>query len=72
MRDEARRRCGEDILHQLSVRASHWYEMHAFLHEAINAALSAWDYEQAALLIARSIEEHNFPDAIKVLINKTR
>jgi LuxR family maltose regulon positive regulatory protein len=61
---EARRRFGEDHLHQLSLRASYWYEEHDFPQEAIDAALSAQDNERAATLIARSIEEHTFPDEI--------
>jgi LuxR family maltose regulon positive regulatory protein len=64
MRKEARRRFGEDQWHHFSVRASHWYEMHGFLHEAIDAALSAQDYERTASLIERSIEEHSFPGEI--------
>jgi LuxR family maltose regulon positive regulatory protein len=64
MRSEARRRFGEDQLRQISVRASHWYEMHGFLHEAIDAALSAQDYERAAILIARSSEGYTFPGEI--------
>ncbi|HZR38882.1 MAG TPA: LuxR C-terminal-related transcriptional regulator, partial [Ktedonobacteraceae bacterium] len=64
MRNEARRRFGEDQLHQIATRASRWYEMHGFLHEAIDAALSARDYEETATLIARSIEEHTFPGEI--------
>lgn len=64
MRAEARQRLGTDHLRQLSARASDWYEMHGFLHEAIEAALAGGVYERAANLVARSIEEHTFPGEI--------
>ncbi len=64
MRNEARRRFGEDQWHQLSVRASHWYEAHGDLRASIDAALYAQDYVRAASLIERSIEEHTFPGEI--------
>lgn len=64
MRNEARRRLGEDQWHQLSVRASHWYEAHGDLGASIDAALYAQDYVRAASLIERSIEEHTFPGEI--------
>src|SRR5260370_7226319 len=64
MRNEARRRLGEDQWHQLSVRASHWYEAHGDLRASIDAALYAQDYVRAASLIERSIEAHTFPGEI--------
>lgn len=64
MRNEARRRFGDDQLHHLSARASHWYGEHGYLDEAIDAALDAQDYMRAATLIERSIEEHTFPGEI--------
>jgi LuxR family transcriptional regulator, maltose regulon positive regulatory protein len=64
MRNEARRRLGEDQWHQLSVRASHWYEAHGDLGASIDAALYTQDYVRAASLIERSIEEHTFPGEI--------
>ncbi len=64
MRNEARRRLGEDQWHQLSVRASHWYEARGDLRASIDAALYAQDYVRAASLIERSIEEHTFPGEI--------
>lgn len=64
MRNEARRRFGEDYLHDLFARASHWYEVHGYPGEAIDAALDAQDYTRAASLIERSIEEHTLPGEI--------
>ena len=64
MRNEARRQLSEDQWHQLSVRASHWYEAHGDLRASIDAALYAQDYVRAASLIERSIEEHTFPGEI--------
>ena len=64
MRNEACRRFAEDQWHQLSVRASHWYEAHGDLRASIDAALYAQDYVRAASLIERSIEEHTFPGEI--------
>lgn len=64
MRNEARRRFGEDRLPQLFARASRWYEAHGYSGEAIDAALDARDYERAAALIERTIEEHTFPGEI--------
>jgi LuxR family maltose regulon positive regulatory protein len=57
IRNEARRRFGEDQLHHLFIRASYWYEMHGNLDEAIDAALAAQDDMRAAILIERFIEE---------------
>ena len=64
MRNEARRRLSEDNLSQLSARASGWYERYGFLHEAIDAALSAQDYARTALLLARFIEERTIPGEV--------
>lgn len=65
MRSEARRRFGEDQLHHLSARASHWYEEHGYHGEAIDAALDAQDYMRGATLIEQSIEEHALPGEIQ-------
>ena len=51
MRREATQRLGEKALHILSLRASHWYEQHSQITEAIESALSGHDFERAALLI---------------------
>ncbi|GHO42307.1 LuxR C-terminal-related transcriptional regulator [Ktedonospora formicarum] len=64
MRNEAHRQFKEDYLRRLSLRASQWYETHGFLQEAIEVALSAQEYNRAAILIARSIEERTFPGEI--------
>ena len=51
IRREATLRLGEEAIHALSLRASHWYEQHSMIQEAIEAALLAHDFERAALLI---------------------
>jgi LuxR family maltose regulon positive regulatory protein len=65
LRNEACRRYSADYLHRLFLRASHWYELQGFLHEAIDAALSAQDYTRAALLLARFIEDHTIPGEVQ-------
>ncbi|HEX4204428.1 MAG TPA: LuxR C-terminal-related transcriptional regulator, partial [Ktedonobacteraceae bacterium] len=65
LRNEACRRYSEDYLHRLFLRASHWYELQGFLHEAIDAALSAQGYTRAALLLARFIEERTIPGEVQ-------
>jgi ATP/maltotriose-dependent transcriptional regulator MalT len=56
MEQEALHRLGEDALHELSHKASQWYEQHGMLSEAIGMALHAQDTERAAGLIERLIE----------------
>ncbi|GHO91133.1 hypothetical protein KSF_011810 [Reticulibacter mediterranei] len=64
MRAEARRRLGEDALRVLSSRASHWYEVQSLHAEAVEFALHAQDYDRAATLIERILEEpHTYPQA---------
>lgn len=53
IRVEARERLGEEMLRDLSRRASRWYEQHALAGEAIEAALCARDVERAGVLIER-------------------
>ncbi len=56
MRSEARRRFGEERLRGLLLKACFWYDAHNILTEAIESALSAWEFEHAARLIERSAE----------------
>lgn len=56
MRNEARRRLGEDQVQHLSARASRWYEAHDLPSEAIDMALSAQEHVRAASLIERSLK----------------
>jgi LuxR family maltose regulon positive regulatory protein len=56
MQQEARRRFGDERLHQLVTRASVWYEEHGLLSEAIETALSAADFARAADLIQELTE----------------
>ncbi|MBA2678286.1 MAG: hypothetical protein H0U76_07835 [Ktedonobacteraceae bacterium] len=53
MQQEARRRLGDERLHQFAARASIWYEKHNFLVEAIETALNAAEFSRAASLIER-------------------
>nr|BBH87044.1 helix-turn-helix transcriptional regulator [Thermosporothrix sp. COM3] len=53
LRDEARRRLGEEALKALLRRACHWYESHDMLDEAIETALAIHEYPYAALLLER-------------------
>lgn len=62
MRAEAARRLGEAELCHLSALASRWYEKHAMLVEAIEAALSAQEFEYAAHLIERLNESAYFSE----------
>lgn len=55
MQHYARQRLGESSLCELAQKASLWYEAHGMLAEAIEAALYARDYPQAANLIERVI-----------------
>ncbi|GCE23618.1 hypothetical protein [Dictyobacter kobayashii] len=59
MRAEATRRLGAETLRCLAAQASLWYEEHALLSEAIETALSAQEFERAALLIER-LNEHTY------------
>ncbi len=53
---EAHRRLGEEVVRGSARRASHWYEQHGLLSEAVEAAFAAGDREQAAVLMTRLIE----------------
>jgi LuxR family maltose regulon positive regulatory protein len=45
-----------ELVPTLYERASHWYEAHGWLPEAVEAALSAGAFSRAAILIERSID----------------
>src|SRR5260221_4765409 len=62
MRAEASRRLGAEVLRRLSALASRWYEEHAMPVEAIEAALTAQEFEQAAHLIERLNEYAYFSE----------
>jgi ATP/maltotriose-dependent transcriptional regulator MalT len=53
LRAEAAHRLGEAELRHLSLQASLWYEAHSMPVEAIEAALSAQEFERAGQLIER-------------------
>ena len=57
MQQEARKRLGEERLRHIAVRASLWYEQHGYHVEAIETALNASAFPQAASLIQRYIED---------------
>jgi LuxR family maltose regulon positive regulatory protein len=65
MRNAARHRLGEASLQHLSGRASHWYEHHGFLDEAIEAALAAQDDTRTAMLLIRFLEERTVPGEVQ-------
>lgn len=54
MQREATLRLGEETLRTLSLQASSWYEQHAMVAEAVEAALLAHEFERAASLIERA------------------
>lgn len=58
MRTEARRRFGEEALRSGYSRASVWYEQHGMLPEAVEMALHAQEFAQAAALIEQSLKPH--------------
>ncbi|GHO90093.1 LuxR family transcriptional regulator [Reticulibacter mediterranei] len=57
LRREAYHMLGEERLRTLTRRSSSWYEQHAMLAEAIDAALLAGDPSHAAVLIDRSMTD---------------
>ncbi len=56
MRQEARKRLGEERLRSVAAAASLWYEQHGYHVEAIETALSAGQYPRAANLAQQYIE----------------
>lgn len=65
MRNAARCRLGEESLQHISGQASHWYEHHGFLDEAIEAALAAQDDTRTATLLIRFLEERAIPGEVR-------
>jgi LuxR family maltose regulon positive regulatory protein len=68
MQHEAQRRFGEDFLRSLHDKASHWYEEHGLLAEAVEAALSARDFPRAAALIERVIDPYGASNELLALL----
>lgn len=60
MQREALVRLGEERLRALAQSASHWYEQHDLLAEAVDAALSAQEFDRAAFLIEHIYETASF------------
>lgn len=60
MQHEGRRRMGEERWHKLYKRASDWYETHNQPLEAIEAALSAHDFDRAADLMEHLSDPYIF------------
>jgi LuxR family maltose regulon positive regulatory protein len=56
MQHEARRRLGEDAQRTFASKASLWYEQHGDVADAIESALAAREFEQAAMLLTRYLE----------------
>ncbi|QBD76717.1 hypothetical protein EPA93_12160 [Ktedonosporobacter rubrisoli] len=59
MQHEARRRLGEESLLAIASKASHWYEQHDMLYEAVESALGAHEVTRAAALMTRIVESEN-------------
>jgi LuxR family maltose regulon positive regulatory protein len=59
MQHEARRRLGEASLLAIESRASHWYEQHDLLSDAVEAALRARELHRAAQLLTRILESQH-------------
>lgn len=57
MQQEARTRLGDELLSQLSLRASIWYEEHGLRAEAIETALNAAQFTRSAHLMKQFIAE---------------
>jgi LuxR family maltose regulon positive regulatory protein len=53
MRTEAKRRLGAEALHNIALRAARWYEEHDMLIEAVEAFISAREFEHVAGLIEK-------------------
>ncbi len=68
MQHEARRRLGEDHLQSLYDKASRWYEEHGLMAEAVEVALSAKNFDRAAMLIERIVGPFNFPGELHTLV----
>jgi LuxR family maltose regulon positive regulatory protein len=56
LRQIAQKQMGTDAVRELHRRASRWYEAHGHLQEAVEAALTAHAFAEAAPLIERLIE----------------
>ncbi len=56
MQHEARKRLGDERLRTIAASASHWYEQHGLLPEAIETALNAEQYHRSASLLQHYIE----------------
>ncbi len=67
MQHIARRRLGEACLRSLSDKASHWYEQHGFLVEAIEITLAAQTFTRAAVLIERLTKLPGFHNELHTL-----
>ncbi len=60
MQHEARQQLGEEKLQELFLKASHWYEKHQLIYEAIETALSAQAFTQVAALIEDMVDSSSF------------
>jgi LuxR family maltose regulon positive regulatory protein len=67
MQHEAQRRLGGRALHETHERASHWYEQHGLLAEAIDAALAARSFARAVALLDQLLAPGRFPGELYTL-----
>jgi LuxR family transcriptional regulator, maltose regulon positive regulatory protein len=68
MHREALVRLGAERLRALAQSASHWYEQHDMLVEAVEATLSAQEFDRAAFLIERLCETGSFYEMQTLLL----
>ncbi|MEP7188950.1 MAG: hypothetical protein ABI901_07175, partial [Roseiflexaceae bacterium] len=71
MRHEARNRLGDGVLRGVAATASAWYEQHAMLAAAVEAALQAQDSARATALIERIVANTQFSHANQLFSEAT-
>ncbi len=72
LRHQLEMRYGPDHIVELHRRASHWYEQHSFLDEAINHALEAKDWKTATRLLLEQLADRSRKGEWLTLLNWLR
>ncbi|MEO8392628.1 MAG: LuxR C-terminal-related transcriptional regulator [Chloroflexota bacterium] len=67
MQHYAARILGAQHVRNLQCRASHWYEQHQLIWEAVETALDAHDFERAAFLLEHFVEPMQTNNELSVL-----
>ncbi len=70
MQHEARRRFDEEMVRELFARASHWYEAHGLLVEAIDTDLAVRQFSRAAQLMERFAGPQQTPNEVFTLFHR--